>query len=320
MKNKIILILIAILYGCNVEAEYSNYTESNHGAELRLAQWNIGHFSFGSQPNSRIEETNYYNQYQQYKEMLNMIDADVLAVCEYSEIFGENEIGEQYSREILFNEYPYIYEGHQSGYACNALFSCIEIDNVKSNTFLSLNTNYYYITADLNIGDKNVKFVSTHLAFNKDDDQYAILQIEELIYLFGNEEYVIMMGDWNIKDVDVFNLFVNAGYQLANHGEFGDFVTFSPQKNARNHVLDNIMTKGLSILNVSVISKDLSDHYPLIVTLKIDEETDSVSEQKSSSSLNSNNSLNVSIDGKQYRDYYPQHGVFINSNRKSIFK
>lgn len=276
MKNKIILILIAILYGCNVEAEYCNYTESNHGAELRLAQWNIGHFSFGNLSNSTIDEINFYNHYQQYKDMLNMIDADVLAVCEYSEIFGKNETGEQYSREVLFNEYPYIYEGHQSNYACNALFSRIEINNVRSNIFFSLNTNYYYITADLNISDKNVKLVSTHLAFNKDDDQYALLQIEELLYLFGNEEYVIMMGDWNVKDVDIFNLFVNAGYQLANHGEFGDFVTFSPKKNVRNRVLDNIMTKGLTISNVSVISKDLSDHYPLITTFKIDERTDGV--------------------------------------------
>ncbi len=319
MKNKIILILIAILYGCNVEAEYSNYTESNHGAELRLAQWNIGHFSFGNLSNSTIDEINFYNHYQQYKDMLNMIDADVLAVCEYSEIFGKNETGEQYSREVLFNEYPYIYEGHQSNYACNALFSRIEINNVRSNNFFSLNTNYYYITADLNISDKNVKLVSTHLAFNKDDDQYALLQIEELLYLFGNEEYVIMMGDWNVKDVDIFNLFVNAGYQLANHGEFGDFVTFSPKKNVRNRVLDNIMTKGLTISNVSVISKDLSDHYPLITTFKIDERTDGVSEQKSSS-LNSNKSLNVSIDGKQYRNYHPQHGVFVNGNRKNIVK
>lgn len=285
MKRIVSFIVFSLLYSCNSYVESYECLIPRDRTKVRIAQWNIGHFDFGDTQNSRIGPINYSRELQKYKDVLDIINADVLAVCEYSELFGESETGKQYSREVLFYSYPFKYEGHQNYYACNALFSRVYLQNVQSNSFSSLKTNYYYLSAEMPVGERIISIVSTHLAFNKSDDEYALVQIKELLSKYEDQEYVIMMGDWNLKDVDIFNLFIDAGYQLANHGVFGDFATVTDKKNARNRVLDNIMIKGMSITDVSVISKELSDHYPIIVTVQLFDEVDFLESSSSTEGL-----------------------------------
>ena len=237
-----------------------------------IAQWNIGHYNFGKTQNSNITPDSFAGQYLLYQQMLSSINADLLAICEYSAVFGTDSSGERGSLSTLFSSYPYYFEGHQANYACNALFSQEKLENIESHSFENLKTKYYYISADFPYGGITIKVISTHLAFNDVNDDYALSQIKELIEIAKDYKYVVMMGDWNIKDVNNYSLFVDAGYALANHGRFGDFETFSRKKaaNARNYILDNIMVKGLTISDVRVIKQDLSDHYPLIASVALD--------------------------------------------------
>lgn len=239
---------------------------------LVLAQWNIGHFSFGNYPESGITATKYYEQYKLYRKILHDINADILAICEYSKVFGSDSDREKYARDILFSDYSYYFEGDLNYYACNALFSNRVLENIESLDFTCIDTDYYYLSADFVFEDTMIKLIGTHLAFNNSNDDYPIAQIRELIDKYENYEYVIIMGDFNIRDINTFNLFVNGGYSLANHGDFGDFETFSRKKgpNAKNYALDNIVVKGLVISDVRVINQDLSDHYPLIATVRLD--------------------------------------------------
>lgn len=110
MRFRAHYLLLILLCGCNL-LKGDSTPETNAEIVLRFAQWNIGHFDYGYLPNSRIGPLDYYPRLQQYRELLNDLDVDLIALCEYSEIFGKSDTGVQYSRGVLFNSYPFYYEG-----------------------------------------------------------------------------------------------------------------------------------------------------------------------------------------------------------------
>ena len=57
-----------------------------------------------------------------------------------------------------------------------------------------------------------------------------------------------------------FDAFIEAGYDMANHGYLGDILTY-PAGSAPRSCYDNIITKGFAHSNVKVINNVmLSDH------------------------------------------------------------
>ena len=230
-----------------------------------LATWNIGHFSGGANKNSSIKESEYAEKKAQFRDFIYQgAAADVFALNEYSAKFTTSPA--RYARNELFQDYTTRYEGKQSNYSCNAVYSDLDIRNITTHDYVCNQSatithttaikasDYYYITADISIGGKMVKLVSTHLAFdtNKNPDTINQDQIRELIDLFRNEERVILLGDWNVRAFSYFNLFTAAGFSLANTNE--KVYTYSASS------LDNIVYKGVEISDFTLLGTNLSDH------------------------------------------------------------
>ena len=104
--------------------------------------------------------------------------------------------------------------------------------------------------------------MNTHLAFDKNNVEVVLDQIRELVERYKDDEYVVLCGDWN-TGASSFKLFSEAGYQLGNHGNYGSIVT----REASGGSIDNIIVKGLKIVNFRAVNSKLSDHKPVVAAL-----------------------------------------------------
>ena len=262
----------------------SGETAKDNGS-VRLATWNIGHFSFGDKSDSTITSEKFVAQSKLYSNYINnCIGADVIALNEYSKYFIKNNT--QYlTSDSIFSEYENFYEGKQLNYSCNAVYSKLDLPNVEVHEFeCNKNVNlsnpyieasdYYYITADVTVNGETVKLVMAHLAFCSGSemvdglDMVNINQILELIEYCQDYERVVLMGDWNVDSFDYFKYFTDEGYSLAN--EDGTLPTYHKDKSASS--LDNIIYKGVSVSNFTLVGTDLSDHYAIYCDITVDKQ------------------------------------------------
>lgn len=137
--------------------------------------------------------------------------------------------------------------------------------------------------------------------------------MQQLISTFSSEQYVIIAGDFNVDNVSEFdgefgqlngetipstdpnyvadfNGFSKSGFILANHGKFGDILTYpasgciDPVSSTANRVvyqpnngknypyayLDNIIFKGFTLNSVRIIDEPRrTDHCGLVAELTI---------------------------------------------------
>lgn len=242
-----------------------------------VMQWNIGHFSQGALSSSRITDSDYLQKLQDYRQLINDVSADIVALCEYSILFSDTALHPScYADTLLFDEYPYRFIGNNGiirSYSLNAIMSKMELLHPSSveyqtNTTASIThtsaikaTDYYYNKAYIYVGEHKVVLVNTHLAFDKNNPDIAINQIKELINELDNEEYVIICGDFNTSASN-YMLFSEAGYSLANTGVLKTFPSSRPTT-----PLDNIISKGLIIRDTHIVRSSLSDHYPIVCTI-----------------------------------------------------
>lgn len=239
---------------------------SNGG--IVCASWNIGHFSFGNNQNSTITASDYDINLLHYREMVKMMDADLISVPEYSRYFYQ----QQEAKDLLFADMSYNHVGVQNQYACQAVFANHFISAQSDVNITSVTTTHYYTLLEFEHLGKNVKFIGIHFQANADqtDDSGIIAQFNEIVNTFANDDYVIIAGDFNLLLMSSLDVFTNAGYSLANGGRWGNLVTYTMQKGTElNKCFDNIAVKGFYIEDVKVISYDLSDHYPIVAKLML---------------------------------------------------
>lgn len=243
-----------------------------------LCTWNIGHFSGGGS-SSTINASNYAAKLSAFKELVyETIDPDIVCLQEYSSIFGSNASGAQAAKDVLFNDFAIQVEGPQIRYSCNAIYANACLENItrrdfecnvgaSSHTTATQPTDYYYMDADLYIRGRRVKFVSAHLAFNKNlnPDTVCENQIHELIAKYKDYDRVVICGDWNALYFSSFDIFVNAGYTLANTDS--NLVTMPNA--AINKALDNVIYRGVTVSELTVPTSTLSDHYPMVCKISI---------------------------------------------------
>jgi endonuclease/exonuclease/phosphatase (EEP) superfamily protein YafD len=118
--------------------------------------------------------------------------------------------------------------------------------------------NYYYISGDLYYKRDVIKLVCAHtISRNNDLCQKMIV---EIIDAYKDYDKVIMCGDWNSGN---YKKFVNTGFSLANDGSYKTY----PQG---KYPLDNIIVKGLKIIDIRMIETDLSDHCPLVCKISFE--------------------------------------------------
>ncbi len=273
----IFIILQLISVGCTEDPDRERWAmSSKDDGILRLVSWNIGHYSDGLSAYSQINEQNYDEERAIYHKFIHYLDADIICLSEYSHIFAYVKRRQKLSRKVLFSEYCYIYEYPQYNFSCNAVMSNILISDLYDYPYYFNDKqdnaptgpvnyeDYYFLKGQIKLSDKNVTVIFTHLAF--DDTETGRLQqqqIEELINICKDDEYVILAGDWNTED---YSLFMSNGYNvLCSKDDInGTYPSHEPA-----HLFDNIIVKGLEYKNVKIIESDLSDHLPIVVDLYI---------------------------------------------------
>ena len=243
-----------------------------------VATWNIGHFANGNARDTRIADSEYEAKSVEYQNYVEGLDADLLCVNEYSRLFTPNNLAEN----ALYAERPPIYfAGEQRHFSCNAVFSNLPLQNITVHDFecnqgvtlLYSSTNkaeyYYYVTAELVIGEETVHFVFTHLAFDEDrsPDTVCMAQIAELIDLYRDVEHVVMMGDWNAYHKNMFDPFAEAGYTLGNYGEI--LTCTGSRTGGLEWAVDDIIVKGMTMTNFRAVNTTLSDHIAVVCTLTL---------------------------------------------------
>lgn len=251
---------------------------------FKIANWNIGHFSFGKSKNSSISDGAYDASLTQYRTYIDdVVGADVLCLNEYSAYFTPS-----HPASDLFGSYAgSSYEGEQRRYSCNAIWSKLPLSNITVHEF-ACNvgkdiqytnaveaTDYYYVTAELELGGETVTIVAAHLAY--DDYLYKVPpyvdtvctdEMDELISVFASTERVVIIGDFNAYDYDYFYRFADAGYTLGN-GDGAILTCTGSSTGDLEWPVDNILVKGLTITDFYAEPTTLSDHVAVIATISL---------------------------------------------------
>lgn len=242
------------------------------GSSIRVATWNIGHFSGGKNPNTKITDAQYTKAAAAFASYIDGLNADLLTLNEYSYHFTPSNR----AKTALFEDFTGTkFEGPQSRYSCNALYSNLTVRDLGARDFACNQTakiehtnliaasDYYYVSGEITLAGQSVTVVTAHLAFDltKNPDTVNLNQIYELIDTFEDHERVILMGDWNARYFSYFSIFEDAGYTLGN--------TDSSKYTCGTSSLDNIMVKGLKVSDFKVHTTGLSDHYAVSATVSL---------------------------------------------------
>lgn len=259
-----------LLYSENKKVKYIKPVKKN-GNSIRLATWNIGHFSMGSKPYSTIDSASVQQKSRKYKDFIEKtINADIIGINEYSNYFFEDKENQILTRSILFDGYRDQMEGPLILYTCNSLFSNVKCKRNKAVYFESnrsftkdskiASRKTYYIESELSLCGEKVILVCVHVLFSrKYPNEVQQNQIKELMDTYANTDRVIIIGDFNTGDLHQFK---KNGFVIANDGSI---VTYPSKK----YALDNIVAKGIDISNVYTIETELSDHFPLVCEISI---------------------------------------------------
>lgn len=188
-------------------------------ADLRVCQYNIGHFAMGASPNTATTPAwtdsttdgypssisrNYAVQLQRWADRISGIKADIIGMPEYSTRFGRHNGADVATVDTgIFEGYSISYGNSESGgYLVNAIASKLTISNVQDIDLGSTVSDKAYVrVAEITLKGKTVKMAVTHLNWNKDQAAFNSRQIEikNLVKLFKNDTYVILCGDFNSR-------------------------------------------------------------------------------------------------------------------------
>lgn len=147
-------------------------------------------------------------------------------------------------------------------------FDCNTPDTVLHTTAIKA-TDYYYITAELPVGDETVTIIALHLAFhdNLSPDTVCTDQMDELIAKYADAEHVVLLGDWNAYHAEYYERFADAGYTVANDGSY--LTCTGSRTGGLEWPVDNIIVKGLTISDFRAVDTSLSDHVAVIATITL---------------------------------------------------
>ena len=246
---------------------------------ITVMQWNIGHFSKGKKEKSTVSDMSFTHNMNELKDLLSQTDPDIISLNEYSLLFADTQNHPKCAADTLFfSSFPFEYIGNNSKqrhYCLNAVFSRFEFFQAETKEYDANRMasyavsngikpeDYYFIQLHLTLFGEDVTFVSTHLAFDKNDDEVTQNQVKELIKVLEDKDHIIICGDFNTMAANL-SLFTQHGYTLANDGALTTYPSSSP-----NASIDNIIVKGFDINCSRVIRSSLSDHLPIVCEISM---------------------------------------------------
>ena len=227
-----------------------------------FAQWNIGGFCLGQ---GGAADANTSARADAFRRQLDAVDADMFGLSEYAPQFAM--CGKPAS-ETVFGAYVHAAAGPRLGANGNAVISRrFPLSGMRVFPFPHRTQKRYLVTCEASIGEVGATFAQTHLDLDADNRR---LQFAELLRRFGDVPNMIIAADFNEARMDEFDPFAKAGFQLANGGAFGTFLTHRRRNTAFTPAIDNVLVKGFDILSVRTDddSMFLSDHRMLVCRLR----------------------------------------------------
>lgn len=216
---------------------------------IKVTTWNIGGFNNGNSSTfTAKDEENYQSVLSRFAPVMELLDADLIGLCEYlPSIFESREI-----RQDLMGPYPFeAFSEVANNYLGKALYSRFCLSNVKQlSIFGSI-----ALEADITVGGRIFKVCLCHPVWWTTDGNPNRKSLEYLAKRYKYTQRVILMGDFNFpKDAEQESLkiFTDVGFSAANLSRFGSLRT-SYNTVLGSPALDNIFTKGAEILSVSVL-------------------------------------------------------------------
>ena len=238
---------------------------------LKVATYNVGIFNNGI---SGVETENAIDKMNEFRKIIGSINADILNTQEFKEYF---DLGNTYSSLDVVNfKYPH----NTKSINKNNLLSFLKypITNAVKKAFDS-GSGKYYVAFDITVGGKTITVINVHLAIEEDVSVHRSSEIAELITFMDTKDYVILTGDMNASSQSEYDAYKTAGYRICNGGDFGWFNTWPIRKNMPSswnttwpcENLDNIIVSdNITPQYVEKIDCVISDHAPLVATLRID--------------------------------------------------
>lgn len=247
-----------------------NFVTKKNEDEFVICTWNLGHFAGGKHPSTRINDSDYADKLKEFSTLLQSVNPDIIAVEEYSDIFAILQRENVPTVKALFNNFKTGFIGDQRHYSCTGFYSNLNARNIElkeyeclinetiTHSSIIFAQDYYYVQWDMVFNGVDIHCIVTHCAF--DTNRPNVLQraqYQELIDVCADYDKVIIAGDMNSATIDVFK---NAGYDVVSNATPPiPFVTG----------VDNIIVKGLTLIQKSKIETTLSDHNMFIGRIKV---------------------------------------------------
>ncbi len=250
--------------------------------KLRVASYNVGHFNQGlaggfrfmGDSGAKKEERTRMAKRQSaaWRQWISEQSLDIIGFQEWNNHFDVDSAFNA-QEELLKPFYNNIYLGNEHKWIFNGIATNYSLTNLR---FKYTHGDYYALIGDLNIGNRVITIISTHIPWQKDWHVPALNVFIEDLKQF---EHFICFGDMNSTDAEQM-LFREAGFNMANGGHQGWFGTASGElisegrQGKADQNIDNIVTsKNIKIMNVSAPRTGLNDfdHLPLIADIIITE-------------------------------------------------
>ena len=260
-------------------SQYSDYTY-----DIKVTTFNIGGFYHGVS-NGIDGSPDYINaewvpgNLLKWLQDLPRLDADIFALQELSPVFYYDDtknisISSESLLVKVFKELDTFTGSTANG--TQPMYMGLAVNNSSEYSLSDIEQGHLgskrpasqraYIKGYVNVKGVDIAVYSVHLGFS---DPVAVQDsVNELIALMNRDEYCIVMGDMNSSTIG--RTMKNAGMNVANTEEFGNFNTYEYDENS---FIDNIFTTPNIKIQYVECEKALaggSDHYPLSAYLKID--------------------------------------------------
>ena len=245
---------------------------------LKVMTYNVGGWYDGKGTNVPAAQDQEYFDLQYGT--IHDNDPDFLLLEEYWDQFSK---AGRTALSFLSELFPYVYSVNgNTKYFGRCFCSKYPLSGYQQRLYAGENERYYD-TIIANVKGRNIMLCVTHLGLTSD---VRAPQAQELLAFAQTVQIpIIIAGDFNTASsrpdgTDYNNVllpFLNAGYSLANCGDFGRLITYMDLEYG-NGALDNIVcSDDFTITNVYVDTRKATDelsehidHMPLIATVEFE--------------------------------------------------
>jgi len=226
-------------------------------SSIKLASWNIGHFSYGASSLSSIPTADAQALSQRFRTFIDDLGADTVGICKYSEDFDVG--GTLKASSALFGDFPLPSIGPRNSYQWNAAFysSRFEILETLTIPYTTRTQRTYYLAHRVKVDHAyEAWFVQTHWDWSA--TAVRLSQAAQLVEAFKDFPRVVISGDFNNTEKLPDGTSHTAWSDLAAFSEAGYHIALTEEGlTAPDHeplrTIDNIFAKGFAISDAKAI-------------------------------------------------------------------